>query len=372
MTAPLRVPQQGSQQPPKGRLFSGRILPLPFVPAAHLSSPQKQQNLISIATPACSAPPTRRHTPTHNTQTHARAPSNKIKLAKGTYLKPQGSRGQRRPRDLRLRALDPLHFTCPPPAHGETHQRRPGAAPAEGHASVLAQDEEAEEEEKEEEGAPLFSIPSAAASSSSFLMAVPSAAGARAAGGPTAAAAAEAAAAGAEAAAAAAAAAALAAGADAGGGGVVPDLHEMYHLDAASLDGFVEAAAAATRALESLLSSVSEGSSNSGGEGRGGSLFSSTGGLLPPTGVASLLLGADGGGGGGGQCGAAVVEAIADVRDTFRELVVAAASLGVVVPCAPDGAGKAKKELVRSTHKCLPWQNECGVLRFDFSSHART
>lgn len=38
--------------------------------------------------------------------------------------------------------------------------------------------------------------------------------------------------------------------------------------------------------------------------------------------------------------GAAVVKAIADVRDTFAGLVVAAAALGVVVPCVPEGAGK--------------------------------
>jgi len=119
----------------------------------------------------------------------------------------------------------------------------------------------------------------------------------------------------------------------------------MYHLDAASLNGFVEAAAASTRALESLLSSVSGGNGNGGGgDGRGGSVCSSTKGLLPPTGVASLLLGADRADEGGVQCGATVVEAVADVRDSFRELVVAAASLGVVVPCAPDGAGTAKME----------------------------
>ncbi|CAN0291472.1 unnamed protein product, partial [Ectocarpus sp. 4 AP-2014] len=34
-----------------------------------------------------------------------------------------GGSGQRRPRDIRLRALDPDHFTCPPPAHGELHHR---------------------------------------------------------------------------------------------------------------------------------------------------------------------------------------------------------------------------------------------------------
>lgn len=58
------------------------------------------------------------------------------------------------------------------------------------------------------------------------------------------------------------------------------------------------------------------------------------------------MLGADGdcGGRSGGGAGG-IVEAVADVRDTFRELVVAAASLGVVVPCAPEGAGKERKAI---------------------------
>ena len=225
-----------------------------------------------------------------------------------------------------------------------------------------------EEDEEREEGASLFSQALPSSSSSSRLLSSPrggraaaggggatatppfgcSRAGARAAGGSAATkAAAAAAAAGAETAAAEAAAAAV----GARDGGVVPDIREMYHLDAASLAGFGEAAAAATRALEALLMSVGGGGGGRGGGHRDSCGFGegheqgkawSAGGLPPPTGVASLLLGADrddGVGRSGGGAGE-IVEAIAEVRDTFRELVVAAASLGVVVPCAPEGAGK--------------------------------
>ena len=52
------------------------------------------------------------------------------------------------------------------------------------------------------------------------------------------------------------------------------------------------------------------------------------------------MLGVDGRGGGGDGGGGAIVEAISDVQDSFRELVVAATALGVVVPCAPEGAGR--------------------------------
>ncbi|CAN0385039.1 unnamed protein product, partial [Ascophyllum nodosum] len=53
------------------------------------------------------------------------------------YLKPHG-RDQRRPRDLRIRALDPDHFTFPPPTHGAAHQQPPGTVPPEGYASVVS------------------------------------------------------------------------------------------------------------------------------------------------------------------------------------------------------------------------------------------
>ncbi|CAM9736285.1 unnamed protein product [Scytosiphon promiscuus] len=107
------------------------------------------------------------------------------------------SSGQRRPRDIRLRALDPDHFTCPPPAHGEAHQRLPGAAPAGGHVSVLDDDdgEGGEERASTSVRAPSSSPDAAARATSS---------------------------------------------------GVVPEMCEMYHLDAASLGEFEGAAAAAT------------------------------------------------------------------------------------------------------------------------------
>eukprot|EP00903_Cladosiphon_okamuranus_P012662 g11843.t1 len=289
-----------------------------------------------------------------------------ISRESGAYLKPCG-RGQRRPRDLRLRAVDPDHFTRPPPAHGELHHQRPGIAPPEGHTSVITQEAE---EAAEAEGVSIFSPPSssttllpsprgatgatAGGSSGGGRAATPpvgcSRAGARAAGGSVATkAAAAAAAAGAEAAAAAAAEAAVGGRDD--GVGVIPDIREMYHLDAASLAGFAEAAAAATRALEALLASVGGGpgrhrNSVDGNEGRkqGKETWSAEG-LPPPTGVASLLLGADGVGGDGSSGGACrIVAAIAEVRDTFRGLTVAAASLGVVVPCAPEGAGAASND----------------------------
>lgn len=118
----------------------------------------------------------------------------------------------------------------------------------------------------------------------------------------------------------------------------LPGMHEMYHLDAASLGGFEEAAASATRALESLLARVGSDGHTQGINGR---LSAVAGGLLPPTGVASLLIGADGGSGGveGRHAAGDIAVAIAGVRDSFRALVVAAAALGVVVPCAQEGAG---------------------------------
>ncbi|CAN0284737.1 unnamed protein product, partial [Laminaria digitata] len=241
----------------------------------------------------------------------------------GTFLKPHAGSQQRRPRDLRVRALDPDHFTCLPPAHGAVHQQRPGTAPAEGHSSVSVAD-----------CRPPSGAPRAAEEA-------------------------------AEAAAAAAAAAATVALRGAGGDGrpgAVPAVHEMYHLDAASLGGFEEAAAAATRALGDLLTHVGGGGGGGGGRGGGGGGGVGGGGCGGgrgvgfgggggggdggggvEQGVALLLLGvggSSGGGSGGDRGGGAIVEAISDVRDSFRELVVAATALGVVVPCAPEGAGR--------------------------------
>ena len=224
-----------------------------------------------------------------------------------------------------MRALDPDHFTCPPPAHGAMHQQRPGTAPAEGHSSVLVAD------------VSICRPPSAAPAVRSTATR-------------TAEAAAEAAAA---------AAATVALGAACGSRpGAIPAVHEMYHLDAASLGGFEEAAAAATRALGDLLIHIGGGGAGGGGGGGGGCGGGRGGGgrsgvgsdraqgtrssaLMGQQGVALLLLGVDGNGGGGeGGGGGAIVEAISDVRDSFRELLVAATALGVVVPCAPEGAGR--------------------------------
>lgn len=207
------------------------------------------------------------------------------------------------------------------------HQQRLGTAPAEGHASVV-----------DESSARLSLSVSPDTAEGGDRSVQGNRLGVRAGGGKgssvtrvT----------GAAAKASASAAAAAAAAATAGGNlhaGAVPGIHQMYHLDAASLEGFGQAAAAATRALGALLTRVS------GNHSRGGSAGGDSGSdhmretwpeaLPAQPGVASLLLGAKGGGGG------AVVETIADVRDTFRELVVAAAALGVVVPCAPEGAGE--------------------------------
>lgn len=125
-------------------------------------------------------------------------------------------------------------------------------------------------------------------------------------------------------------------------GGAAPEISEMYHLDAPSLRQFEEAAAAATRALEALLVGITggDGGDGSGGGDRTPAEDVSAGRLpLPATvGVGSLLLPVargDCSGGGGGM-----VRAIAEVRDSFRGLVVAAAALGVAVPCSPEGAGK--------------------------------
>ncbi|CAM9592239.1 unnamed protein product, partial [Ectocarpus sp. 6 AP-2014] len=262
-----------------------------------------------------------------------------------------GGGGQRRPRDIRLRALDPDHFTCPPPAHGESHHRRAGASPAEGHASVLLADDGGGGGGGGGggwEGGGTSPYSSAALSLSGPSRTPPggasagggacSRAGARAAGGGGAIAARAA-----EAAAAAAAEAASAATSVASDeGSAVPEIREMYHLDAPSLRQFEEAAAAATRALEALLVGVTGGDGGDGGGGGGGgrapAACASAGRLpLPATvGVGSLLLPVAMGGCSGGEGG--TVKAIAEVRDTFRGLVVAAAALGVAVPCSPEGA----------------------------------
>lgn len=128
---------------------------------------------------------------------------------------------------------------------------------------------------------------------------------------------------------------------------IIPGIHQMYHLDAASIHGFGEAAAAATRSLEALLSRVSASAGSVVGirdcerlgNGKRGNddQFPNTvvPFRIPPLGVVSMLT--DGGGDGND---AAIVDAIASVRDRFRGVVVAAAALGAVAPCAPEGAGE--------------------------------
>lgn len=120
-----------------------------------------------------------------------------------------------------------------------------------------------------------------------------------------------------------------------------PGMHELYHLDAPSLEGFGHAASAAMRALEALLVTVGPDGRK---ESKGGPACRNV--ALPPPGVASLLLGAchsgsstENNGGNGGNGGGAIVEAISHVRDRFSELVTAATALGVVVPCSTEGTG---------------------------------
>ncbi|CAB1109209.1 unnamed protein product [Ectocarpus sp. CCAP 1310/34] len=123
-------------------------------------------------------------------------------------------------------------------------------------------------------------------------------------------------------------------------GSAVPEIRGMYHLDAPSLQHLEEAAAAATRALEALLVGVAggDGGDGGGGGGRAPAACALAGRLpLPATvGVGSLLIPVARGGCSGGEGG--MVKAIAEGRDTFRGLVVAAAALGVAVPCSPEGA----------------------------------
>lgn len=136
-------------------------------------------------------------------------------------------------------------------------------------------------------------------------------------------------------------------------GSAVPEIREMYHLDAPSLRQFEEAAAAATRALEALLVGVTGGDGGDGGGGGGGGRAPAAGasaGRLPlpaTVGVGSLLLPVARGGCSGG--GGGMVKAIAKVRDTFRGLVVAAAALGVAVPCSPEGAGEEPAAILTLT-----------------------
>lgn len=302
--------------------------------------------LVVFANMRLTVPPLKTHTRTHTTKRNRRA---------GTFLKPH-TRGQRRPRDLRVRALDPDHFTCPPPAHGAMHQQQPGTTPAEGHASIVV----------ESPVCRLSPGPPPAPPAQRSHMAGASGGGARrertdgregraVAAALAAAEAAEAAAAG-----------AATAGREPRPG-TMPGIHEMYHLDAVSVGAFGEAVAAATRALEALLAHVPVGGGGRGdggggrrgpGGGRGGNSVGDSGdggggdtryavdrAILPPPGVASLLLGRMNGGGGGGS----IVEAIGDVRGRFRELVVAAAALGAVVPCAPEGAGASFRAVELTT-----------------------
>lgn len=242
-----------------------------------------------------------------------------------------------------MRVLDPDHFTCPPPTHGAVHQKLQGALPLEGYASVVLETP-------------------ASPSQSSFRPTDSGGVGKdgfgrgvrreRGQGGSTAAREAERAAEQAE--------QATAVMAIAGGNvnvdadadtavNVIPGIHQMYHLDAASVHGFGEAASAATRSLEALLSRVSASAGLVVGmcececgrlgncKRRNGDQFpySAVPCRIPPPGVVSMLI--DGGGDGND---AAIVDAIASVRDSFRGVVVAAAALGAVAPCAPEGAGK--------------------------------
>lgn len=280
----------------------------------------------------------------------------------GSYIQQSRNvRSQRRPRDLRVRALDPDHFTCPPLSHGAVHQQRPGVVPVEGHISVIGEPLHPSRQSPQEQPSP---PPCGIAddhsggrrcndrASSGGVQRVArrarvSAASTSASVGRTTKTPGAVAAAAAVSAAAAAAEVAAAVGAD--DCGIVfptlPGMHEFYHLDAASLDGFGAAAEAAMRALEDLLAQV-------GGDRTCGVSSSANGGrravCLPPPGVASLLLTSGGhgnvvGGSGGGKV---LVETIAGVRDKFVELVAAAAALGAVVPCAPEGAGLLMKMLV--------------------------
>lgn len=293
---------------------------------------------------------------------------NRLPPKTGSFLQPHANRGQRRPRDLRARALDPDHFTCPPPTHGAVHQQHPGATPAEQHASVIAEtplgralmSPESRSRMSTPLPPPLSRTPGSTKRRGGSGEGVKSMGeGARGCAEGKRPAAVGAAAAGAALAAGMARdeAAAMATAGPSDVPGAVAGMHEMYHLDAASLGGFEQAIAVALRALDALLFSLgtSSGVSDSGGytdeDSVGGrrtrnassstapvSAAMETNAVLPPPGVASLLLGA-GEIGGGSHGGAFIVEAIADIRDSFRELIIAAAAFGVVVPCAPDGAG---------------------------------
>lgn len=206
------------------------------------------------------------------------------------------ARGLRRPRDIRFRALDPDHFTSPPPCHGAVHQQPPGAIPAEGHASVL----EGIPRARQVSGEKVSSAVKSAAWSAE--MAGVAAAEAVFATNPC---------------------------------PPVPDVHELYHLDAGSLVWFTEAASSATRALGSLVALVEldgrdEEEERSEVAERSGPLD-----RLASPGVAPLLLGRMGNHSNIG----ALVDTVAGIRDKFRQLVVAATALGAVVQCAPDGAG---------------------------------
>lgn len=252
-----------------------------------------------------------------------------------------------------MRVFDPDHFTCPAPAHGTFHQQQAGTAPVEGQASVILEtstpfscgsvsktyeghygyyDNVAAWEAKCHEdgstgkkrgvtvgerasvlsGEDKRSSTAAAAAAattaensatSSFRNIVDSREHSQPASS------------------------------------ALSGMHELYHLDAVSLDCFGHAATSAMRALEALLRQVA-------GEAVcdtcGNASCASSASLLPPPGVASLLrrthCGSDRADG-GGACGKRVIELIADVRDSFVDLTIAAAALGVVVPCSPEGAG---------------------------------
>lgn len=115
----------------------------------------------------------------------------------------------------------------------------------------------------------------------------------------------------------------------------VPDVHELYHLDAGSLAWFTEAASSATRALGSLVALVELDGRDEEEDGSEFAERSCPLDRLASPGVTPLLIG----GQGNHSSVNALVDIVAGIRDKFRQLVVAATALGAVVQCAPDGAG---------------------------------
>lgn len=222
-----------------------------------------------------------------------------------------------------MRALDPDHFTTPPPAHGTVHLQRPGSAPVEGHASVLADHWKPEGTAPPEGARGGGNHPLVAGKERRLCGRQETAKKASAS--------AESAAISADLAEAAAAEAAIATGSHP----PVPGMQELYHLDPGSLEQFTEAASGAERALRVLLGRVGgdcrDGEGSGEGQGKGAALSP---GVARP-GVASLLTG------GPDACSttAPLVEVIGHVKDKYKELLISAAALGAAMPCAPEGAG---------------------------------